>query len=113
MARKAPRVVRHPAAIADLIEIADHLARASSVAMAERFLASAERAFDLIARMPRLGSRWESDSPRLAEVRFFPISRFRNHLIFYRPLDEGVEVLRVLHGARDIARLLEARDDPI
>jgi plasmid stabilization system protein ParE len=30
----------------------------------------------------------------------------KRHVIFYRPMAEGIEVLRVLHGARDIDRIL-------
>jgi plasmid stabilization system protein ParE len=34
-------------------------------------------------------------------------SRFRRYLIFYRVIDDAsVEVVRILHGARDIAGLL-------
>ena len=28
-------------------------------------------------------------------------------LVFYRALDQGIEIIRVLHGARDIATLME------
>jgi toxin ParE1/3/4 len=35
------------------------------------------------------------------------MSGFRNHLIFYRPIDDGIEIVRVLHGARDWQNLLE------
>jgi toxin ParE1/3/4 len=61
--------------------------------------------------MPGLGTRWASDRPRLAELRFFPVTGFPNHLLFYRPLENGLELVRVLHGARDIASLLEAEDE--
>ncbi len=27
-------------------------------------------------------------------------------LVFYRPLDEGVEILRVIHGSRNVVALL-------
>jgi len=33
-------------------------------------------------------------------------SRFRKYLVFYRPISGGIEVLHVLHGARDIAGIL-------
>ena len=34
-------------------------------------------------------------------------SRFRRYLIFYRLLDETtIEIVRLLHGARDLAALL-------
>ena len=39
----------------------------------------------------------------VADLRFWPIKRYRNYLVMYRPLDDGVEIIRVLHGARDLA----------
>jgi toxin ParE1/3/4 len=30
------------------------------------------------------------------------------YTIFYRPEDEGIEVIRVLHGARDLPKLFES-----
>lgn len=32
---------------------------------------------------------------------------FPNHLIFYRPVEDGIEVLRVVHGAQDIEAIFE------
>jgi toxin ParE1/3/4 len=40
-------------------------------------------------------------------VRNFPVRGFRNHLIFYLPVQGGIEVWRVLHGARDLPAILE------
>ncbi len=37
----------------------------------------------------------------------WPIRGFENYLVFYRPIEEGIEVTRVLHGARDIRGILE------
>ncbi len=36
------------------------------------------------------------------------LTGFPNYLVFYRVIDEGVDVLRVLHGARDIDAIFEA-----
>lgn len=44
--------------------------------------------------------------PLFEGVRVFPVSRFKKYLVFYRPIQDGIEVLRVLHGARDIKGLL-------
>jgi len=33
------------------------------------------------------------------------VKDFPKHLIFYRPIKDGVEVIRVLHSSRDIAGL--------
>jgi len=38
------------------------------------------------------------------ELRGFPVG---SHLIFYRPAVDGIEVIRVLHGARDIPKLFD------
>jgi toxin ParE1/3/4 len=36
-------------------------------------------------------------------LRSFPVGKY---LIFYRLIDEGLEIVRVLHGARNIENLL-------
>jgi toxin ParE1/3/4 len=58
--------------------------------------------------MPGLGERRESANPRLAGLRVSHIEGFPHHLIFDRPIDGGIEGIRVLHGARDIDRVLES-----
>ena len=45
--------------------------------------------------------------PLLAETRMFRVKGFTKHLIFYRPIKNGVEIIRVIHGARDIESLFE------
>ena len=37
----------------------------------------------------------------------WPIPRFEKYLIFYRFNDDTLEVIRVLHGARDLTRIFE------
>jgi toxin ParE1/3/4 len=32
---------------------------------------------------------------------------FENYVIFYRTVEQGVEIVRVLHAARDIAAIFE------
>ena len=61
--------------------------------------------------MPQIGARRELRNPRLEGLRMWPIRGFENYLVFYRPIEEGIEVTRVLHGARDI-RVILADDDP-
>ncbi len=43
-----------------------------------------------------LGKSVEELAPNL---RFVPLG---NYLIFYRPTDGGIEIVRLLHGARDV-----------
>ena len=75
---------------------------------ADRVRTAAFRAFEQLASMPELGPRRKLANPHLKRVRMWPVPGFHQYLIFYRPLDpEGVEIVRVLHGARDIAALLD------
>lgn len=41
-------------------------------------------------------------------VRSFPIN---DYLIFYRPIEEGVEILRVVSGYQDLEGLFLERDE--
>ncbi len=58
--------------------------------------------------MPGIGHRWSSADPRLADLRIWRIEGFEKHPIFYRPAADSIEVIRILHGARDIDSVLES-----
>lgn len=96
----------HPRARADLDNIADFIAT-GSIDAALRFYDAARRAFRLLADMPGLGTGRPSQNPSLRDLRTWPIKGFRNYLVCYLRLADGIEVLRVLHGARDLAQIFE------
>jgi toxin ParE1/3/4 len=100
------RVVKRPHALRDLDEAAAHIQDRSGPQRAIRFLRAADSTFAMLAGMPGMGTRYEPDEPLYADLRYFPVARHRKFLAFYRPLPDGIEVLRVLHGARDIAGIL-------
>ena len=106
-----PAAVKQPAAVGDLVEIADYLARSASLTVANHFLAAVKKTIRQLAKMPEMDTPWGSEKPRLAGMRFFPVTRFRNHLLFYRPIKGGVELVRVFHGAQDIAGILDEDED--
>jgi toxin ParE1/3/4 len=97
-----PRFTISPAADQDLDDHAAYLAQEASLETALRFLDAAARTFHTIASMPGLGERRETADPRLDGLRVCRVEGFERHLVFYRPTDDGVQVVRVLHGARDI-----------
>ena len=39
-------------------------------------------------------------------MRYFRVRGFESYVIFYRPLSDGIEVVRVLHGAQDLENML-------
>jgi len=88
------------AAKSDLEEIWFYIARDNPDA-ADKFVRVLVSRFPTLASMPDLGRKREELSPRL---RSFPVGRY---VIFYRPIEKGVEIARVLHGARDLPPLLE------
>lgn len=71
-----------------------------------RFLEAVDLAFEQLLRMPEIGASRAWLNPRLPALRMWPIPDFPNHLIWYQPTAEGIEVVRVLHAARDVERVL-------
>jgi len=107
------RIVVSPRADRDLDEQFAYIARDSRHA-AVRFLAAAEETFEQLATMPELGARFHvshSGHSHLAGLRVWQIQGFEKYLIFYCPIEQGVEIVRVLHGARDIAAIFEQEKD--
>lgn len=89
----------------DLREHFLYLARLN-VTLARRFLRAFDNAVEQLVEMPEMAGRWEPLHPGPEELRVWTIRRFPNYLIFYRIIADGIEVVRVLHGAQDIERLL-------
>jgi toxin ParE1/3/4 len=73
---------------------------------AERFLQAFDSDLEKLAEMPGMGPARDFTDARLSGVRSWPVSGFRDYLIFYRPTGERLEALRVLHGARDLERVM-------
>jgi toxin ParE1/3/4 len=72
---------------------------------ADAFIDTLDRKFHILAQRPRIGRARDE----LAEgLRSFPVGRY---VIFYLPLPEGIEIVRVLHGARDLRADLFDGDD--
>jgi toxin ParE1/3/4 len=99
------RVVTRARALRDLEERSEFI-RQRNPRAALRFLVEAEATFRRLAAMPGTGARFEPDHPVLADLRYAPITRHKSDLVFYRPLDDGIEIVRVLHAARDISGVL-------
>lgn len=90
-----PRITRRPLAEADIIEVWATIAD-DSVAAADRWVDRLDEQFRLLAAQPMMGRARDELAPG---VRSFPFGRY---VVFYAPLDDGIDVIRVLHGARDI-----------
>lgn len=89
-----------PEAEKDLDEITDFIAADDPIA-ANRLIDSIEAKCQALAEMPGVGRGREELAPNLRS------SHVGKYVIFYRPEDEGIEVIRVIHGHRDIPKLFE------
>jgi toxin ParE1/3/4 len=90
-----PVITKRPRAATDLAEIWDYIANDSET-HADSFIETIDQKLHTIAEQPHIGRpRDELETG----VRSFPIGQY---IIFYRPIPNGIDIIRVLHGARDL-----------
>ena len=102
-----PRIQLRPASVREPDDQAEYLAQSGGKSRASQFQQAAEQAFERLAAWPQMGAPYRTPNPELSGLRTWPVPGFPKHRIFYLPRADGVEVLRVLHGARDLAYLLD------
>jgi toxin ParE1/3/4 len=95
-----PAVLRTSQAGADLTQIALHIAKQNPEA-ADRWLDLIDEKCRALSRMPEMGRKRFDLASGLRSL------AVNNYVIFYRPVSGGIQVIRVLHGARDIPALFD------
>jgi toxin ParE1/3/4 len=96
------------AARADIKGIAETIGK-DRPRSARRFFFAAEKLMKRVLDFPELGGLYESNEEDFEGLRVLSIKGFKTYLLFYRVHDDSVEVVRVLHGARDIPAILKGR----
>jgi toxin ParE1/3/4 len=94
------RFVLSPRARADLDGIWHYTARKWGIDQAERYLRRIAEAVALITETPTIGQN--CDNVRDG-YRKYPVG---SHVLFYREINDGVDVVRVLHQQMDFDRHL-------
>ena len=100
-----PPFTFRPRARLDVLEQFLYLADHATVEVAERYLMAVDRTCARLAKQPRSGTPYDSGVARLEGMRRVPVSGFMAYLLFYMPRADGIDVVRILHGARDIQHL--------
>ena len=90
----------------DILLNAEYLEEHGGIETAQRFLDAARTTFEALAGMPKAGALCAFQSPALRRIRRWPVKGFENWLIFYQIRRNGIEIVHILHGARDIESLL-------
>ena len=94
-----PVLKRHPQAEQDLVDIFLYIHRDNPSA-AEKLVRAVNAKCELLAHNPRIGRARPELKP---DLRSFPYGAY---LILYRPIDDGVEIVRVVHAARNLDDLV-------
>ena len=98
------QVFRRPRARADVLDIFEYIATENPGA-AYRFIAAVRETEEMLLAMPHMAAASSFGLQRFPDMRHRSVKGFENYLIFYQPIEAGVDVVRVLHGARDLERL--------
>jgi toxin ParE1/3/4 len=85
----------------DVEEIVDYISHDSAQAAAT-FRVALQHVCEMLVDIPEAGSTRTFRNPEMKGVRMLPVRKFNNYLIFYRSAPEGLEIVRVVHGARDL-----------
>lgn len=89
------KIVRSRLSVLDYEDIWLYIARDNTPA-ADRLVESFEHHLEMLARMPSTGKLEADLAP---DLRSFPVG---SYLLYYLPMEDGIQLVRVLHGARDI-----------
>jgi toxin ParE1/3/4 len=100
------RYVLRPTADQDLDQEAYPLATEAGTETGHRFLVAARETFALLSTQPQTGWPLRLRNPRLASQRVFRISGFEKMLVLYSLVSSGIEIVRVIHGSRDLVAFL-------
>ena len=92
------RYVINKLASKDLTEIADYFSE-NNVAAGERFFRAFDRKCKQLVAFPNSGRSYDSIRPNLRGI------SLDGYVIFYRLLDDGIEILRVVNGRRNFPSL--------
>ncbi len=94
-----PRIEKTSLAETDVVDIWVYIAQDDRDA-ATKMLRRIEERLDSIAAMPLSAEAVPSLG---CEMRRFSVG---NYVVYYQPIEDGIRVIRVLHGAREPGQLL-------
>lgn len=97
------RYVINVLASQDLNKIADYFTT-NNIEVGERFFQDFARRCQQLVNFPNLGRSYTEILP---DLRGLPLN---GYIIFYRILDDGIEILRVVSGRRDLPPLFEEQE---
>ena len=104
-----PRLLFALEAREDLLDIWTYISRENATAIADAYLARIRGALEIVASAPLIGRERPELVGRPRSIAVPP------YIVFYEPLPagDGIQVWRVLHGARRLRRLVRPPGHPL
>jgi len=99
-----PTIERSPQAEADLEALLEALHRRDP-AIAERYATAFHEKGRMLAQFPELGRLRTEIAPHVRSTLVHP------YVLFYRIVGDEVQILRILHGRRDLRRIMQAEGE--
>ena len=85
-----------------------YLVTADAPEIAVRFREAVRRTIQSLSQNPHVGPRYSSANPQLQNLRSWPVTGFEAIRIYYALEEDAIHVIRILHGKRDVRRLLQS-----
>ena len=101
-ARRRRRILWSSEALADLNDIWDYYASVAGPPTADKIVRDIGRACRVLEEHPLAGRARDELRPGIRSIAAHP------HVIFYRAPGPVAEIVRVLHGRRDLRRIFDA-----
>lgn len=100
------RYIVAPEAEQDLDDIKAYLTEEGGVRVARYVLKQIKDAVDFLSRTPGAGHNREDLTS--AAVKFWAVY---SYMIIYKPVPRPIEIVRIVHGSRDMGRLFPPGED--
>jgi plasmid stabilization system protein ParE len=83
-----------------------YLLTAEAPEIALRSREAVKRTIQSLRQNPHVGQRYSSSSPRIQNLRSWPVAGFEAIRIHYALEADAMHIIRILHGKRDVKRFL-------
>lgn len=90
-----------------MLDQADYYDAQGGTALGDRFLAACEEGFARLAAFPESGTALRLRHSRLQNIRFILVPGFDSIRILYTFREGRVQIIRILHGKRDVEKILD------
>ena len=75
--------------------------------VAVRFRTAVRQTIQSLQQHPLVGARCDSNNPQLQNLRTWAVAGFEAIRIYYVLDEDTLRIVRILHGKRDVKRILE------